>query len=234
MTGHSEFTLLQYVERSIYIKGKIIIPRKKLTAMPNTFSKPVSHKTSPMRHTYVEPISFIAQTDNKNSVKPTKEKKVKLCQDPTDPNSDEVSKTFTEFVGTTPEAYCQWMCDMEENIRGKGIVTPAATITASQQLLSQPHCMTLDNCVVGIVPNGPVTTVQEVQQIYDTFALTFMDNTAWGKQKCYMVSGSIQKPKSHGHCNKLQPDFESLFTLFAWYSSVIHGRRDERHACGYA
>jgi hypothetical protein len=48
---------------------------------------------------------------------------------------------------------------------------------------------------VGIVPNEPVTTVQEVQQIYDTFALTFMDGTAWRKQKCYMASGSIQKPK---------------------------------------
>jgi hypothetical protein len=48
-----------------------------------------------MRRTYEEPISFIAQTDNKNSVKP-KETKVKLCQNPTDPNSDEVSKTFTE------------------------------------------------------------------------------------------------------------------------------------------
>jgi hypothetical protein len=47
------------------------------------------------------------------SVKP-KEINVKLCQDPTDPNSDEVSKTFTKFVGTTPEAYCQWMCDLEE------------------------------------------------------------------------------------------------------------------------
>jgi hypothetical protein len=71
------------------------------------------------------------------------------------------------------------MCDMEEYIGGKGIVTPAATITASQQLLSQLHCKTFDNCVVGIVPNRPVTTVQEVQQIYDAFALTFMDGTAW-------------------------------------------------------
>jgi hypothetical protein len=49
---------------------------------------------------------------------------------------------------------------------------------------------------MGIVPNGPVTMVQEVQQIYDAFALTFMDGTAQSKQKCYMVSGSIQKPKS--------------------------------------
>jgi hypothetical protein len=117
-----------------------------------------------MRRTYEEPISFIAQTDNKNSVKP-KEIKVKLHQDPTDPNSDEVSKTFKEFVGTTPEAYCQWMCNMEEYIQGKGIVIQAATITASQQLLSQPHCTTFDNCVVGIVPNGPVAMVQELQQI---------------------------------------------------------------------
>jgi hypothetical protein len=85
---------------------------------------------------------------------------------------------------------------MEEYIQGKGIVTPAATNTASQQLLSQPHCTAFDNCVMGIVPKGPVTTVQEVQQIYDAFALTFMDGTAWPKQKCYMASGSIQKPKS--------------------------------------
>jgi hypothetical protein len=57
-----------------------------------------------MRRTCEVPISFIAQTDNKNSGKP-KEIKVKLCQDPTDPNSDEVSKTFTKFVGTTLEAF---------------------------------------------------------------------------------------------------------------------------------
>jgi hypothetical protein len=110
--------------------------------MPNTFSKPMAHETSPMRRTYEEPISFITQADKASSTKP-KEIKVKLRQDPTDPNSDEVSKTFTEFVGTTLEACCQWMCDMEEYIRGKGIATPAATITASQQLLSQPHCTTL-------------------------------------------------------------------------------------------
>jgi hypothetical protein len=89
------------------------------------------------------------------------------------------------------------MFDMEEYIRGKGIATPAATITASQQLLSQPHCTTFDNCVAGIVPNGPVTTVQDkVQQIYGAFALTFMDRTAQCKQKRYMALGSIQKPKS--------------------------------------
>jgi hypothetical protein len=97
------------------LRGVFILPRKKLTAMLNTFSKLVSHETSPMRPTDEEPISFIAQTDNKNSDKP-KEIKVKLCQDPTDPNSDEVSKTFTEILGTTPEAYCQWMCNMEEHI----------------------------------------------------------------------------------------------------------------------
>jgi hypothetical protein len=85
---------------------------------------------------------------------------------------------------------------MEEYIRGKGIVTPAATITASHQLLSKSHCTTFDNCVVSIVPNGWVTMVQEVQQIYGAFALTFMNGTAWRKQKRYMASGSIQKPKS--------------------------------------
>jgi hypothetical protein len=77
--------------------------------MPNTFSKPIAHETSPMRRTYEERISFIAQAEKASSIKP-KEIKVKLRQDPTDPNSDEVSKTFTEFVGTSPEAYCQWMC----------------------------------------------------------------------------------------------------------------------------
>jgi hypothetical protein len=138
------------------------------------------------------------------TVKP-KDIKVKLCQDPTDPNSDEVSKTFTEFVGTTPEAYCQWMCDKEEYIRGKGIVTPAATITASQQLLSQQHCTMFDNCVMGIVPNGPVTTVQEVQQIYEAFSLTFMDGTAWRKQNSIWHQ-VLFRNLSHGHCNKLQPD----------------------------
>jgi hypothetical protein len=67
---------------------KIIIPRKKLTAMPNTFSKPISHETSPMWCTCEEPISFISQSDKASSVNP-KEIKVKLRQDPTDPNSDE-------------------------------------------------------------------------------------------------------------------------------------------------
>jgi hypothetical protein len=81
-----------------------------------------------MRRTCEEPISFIAQVDKASSIKP-KEIKVKLCQDPADPNSDEVSKTFTEFVGTMLEVNCQRMCDMEEYIRGKGIATPAATIS---------------------------------------------------------------------------------------------------------
>jgi hypothetical protein len=85
---------------------------------------------------------------------------------------------------------------MEEYIRGKSIATPATTIMDSQQLLSQPHRTTFDNCVAGVVPNGPVTMIQEVQQIYDAFALTFMDGTAWRKQKRYMFSGSIQTPKS--------------------------------------
>jgi hypothetical protein len=70
---------------------------------------------------------------------------------------------------------------MEEYIQGKGIATPATNITASQQLLSRPHCTTFDNRMTKIVPNGPVTTVQEVQQIYDAFALRFMDGTAWRK-----------------------------------------------------
>jgi hypothetical protein len=75
-----------------------------------------------MQHTYEKPISFFTQADKASFVKP-KEIKVKLHQDPTDPNSDEVLKTFTELVGTMPEAYCQWMCDMEEYIQGKGTAT---------------------------------------------------------------------------------------------------------------
>jgi hypothetical protein len=202
---------------------KIVIRQKKLTAIPNTFSKPISHETSPMRLTYEEPISFITQADKASSVKP-KEVNVKLRQDPMDSSSDEVLKTFTKFVGTTPEAYCQWMCHMEGYIRRKCIATPAATITASQQLLSQPHCTTFDNCVARIVPNGPVTTVQEVQQIYDTFALTFMDGTAWRKQKRYMALGSIQKPKSWSSCQvATRLTTQSFFGLLAWYRSVVHG-----------
>jgi ABC-type Zn2+ transport system substrate-binding protein/surface adhesin len=34
-------------------------------------------------------------------------------------------------------------------------------------------------------------------------------------------------------CNQTD-NVELLFTLFAWYSSVIHRRRDEGHACGHA
>jgi hypothetical protein len=56
------------------------------------------------------------------------------------------------------------------------------------------------NCVAGIVPNGHVTMVQEIQQIYKAFALLFMDRTAWRKQKHYMASGSIQKPKPWSTC----------------------------------
>jgi GH43 family beta-xylosidase len=66
--------------------------------------------------------------------------------------------------------------------------------------------------IVGIVPNGPVTTVQEVQQIYDAFVLTFMDRTAWRKQKRYMASGSIQKPKSWS----LQQVATRLTTLYRY------------------
>jgi hypothetical protein len=49
---------------------KIIIPWKKLTAKPNTISKPISHETSPMGRSYEEPISFITQADEASSVKP--------------------------------------------------------------------------------------------------------------------------------------------------------------------
>ena len=149
-----------------------------------------------MRRNYEEPISFVPQADKNNSAVKLKEIKLKLRQDPSDPDSEEVSKTFQEFVGTTPEAFCQWMCDMEEYVRGKGIATPAAIINASQQLLSQSHRTTFDNCVRGIVPEGPASTQEQVEHIIRAFALTFMDQTARRKQKRYMSSGSIQKPKS--------------------------------------
>jgi hypothetical protein len=71
---------------------------------------------------------------------------------------------------------------------------------ASQQFLSQLLLTTSENCAAQIAPKGPVNTEQEVQQIYDVFALTFMGGTAWRKQKHYMASGSIQKPKSWSSC----------------------------------
>jgi hypothetical protein len=52
----------------------------------------------------------------------------------------------------------------------------------------------------------PVTTVTQVGQIFAAFGMTFMDSTAWQKQKCCMTSGSIQKkPIYLGLFNKLQP-----------------------------
>jgi hypothetical protein len=80
--------------------------------MPSTFSKPISHETSPIRHACEEPISLSVQRDKASSVQP-KEVQIMLQQDPMDPNSDEISKTFTKFVVTTQEAYCQRMCNME-------------------------------------------------------------------------------------------------------------------------
>jgi hypothetical protein len=74
--------------RGVFIEKKINILQKKLTPMPNTFSKPIAHETSPIWRTYEEPISLIAQADKASSIKP-KEIKVKLRQDPTDPNSEQ-------------------------------------------------------------------------------------------------------------------------------------------------
>jgi hypothetical protein len=69
------------------------------------------------------------------------------------------------------------------------------------------------------VPNGPVNRVQEVQQIYDTFALAFMDGTAWRKQKRCMASGSIQTPKSWFSCQVTT----TRLTMLTCYSAYLPG-----------
>ena len=148
-----------------------------------------------MKRTYDEPIPFVPQADKGNVQKP-KEIKLKLRQNPANANSPKIEKVFLEFVENTAEAFCCWRCDMEEYIKGAGIVQPAAKIQASTQLLSQAHKTTWENMVQQVVPGGAVTTEQEVEDIYARFALTFMNPTARRKQKRYMASGNIQKPKS--------------------------------------
>jgi hypothetical protein len=146
--------------------------------MPNVFSKPVSNDASvPFKRTYDEPIPFVPQTDKGNLQKP-KEIKIKLRRDPMDPESETFTKVFMEFVDSTPEAYCQWMCDMDEYMKGAGIDTPAARITASQQLLSQAHRVTWDNCVSQVLFGETATNDAEVHAVYSAFALTFMNATA--------------------------------------------------------
>ena len=161
--------------------------------MPPVFSKP-SHEAAIIRRTYDEPIPFVPIVDKTNVQKP-KDIKISLRQNPGQANSPKIEKVFTEFVENSPEAFCRWRCDAEEYIKGAGIIPPAAKIQASQQLLSQQHKTTWETIIQQVVPGGQVTTEQEVSDIFEAFALTFMGSTARRKQKRYMSSGSIQKPK---------------------------------------
>ena len=148
-----------------------------------------------MRRAYDEPIPLVPQPDKGNVQKP-KDVKISLRSNPAVAASPKIVKIFTEFVENTPEAYCRWRCDMEEYIKGAGLNAPAAKIQASQQLLSQQHRTTWDNCVLNVVPAGNVTTDAEVDEVNAAFALTFMTSSARRLQKRYMSSGSIQKPKA--------------------------------------
>ena len=164
--------------------------------MPTTFSKPIAHD-SVIKRNYEEPISFIPQKD-KNNVQKPREIKVPLRQNPAQANSAKVEKVFTEFVENLPEAFCRWRCDTEEYIKGAGINTNPAKLQAAVQLLGPQHKTTWDTTIANVLPAGGVnanTTDAEVQQIFEAFALNFMDAHAGCKQKRYMTSGSIQKPR---------------------------------------
>jgi hypothetical protein len=162
--------------------------------MPTTFSKPVSTDATVIRRSYEEPISFVPYADKTNVQKP-RDIKIPLRQNPAQANSTKVEKTFQEFVENTPEAFCRWRCDTEEYIKGAGITQPAAIVQAGQQLLGQQHKTTWETVVSTVVADGTVTTDDQVQEIFDAFALNFMEPTARRKQKRYMTSGSITKPK---------------------------------------
>ena len=163
--------------------------------MPTTFSKPMSHEAAFFKRTYDEPIPFVPIVDKANVQKP-KDIKIPLRQNPNQANSPKVEKVFTEFVENSPEAFCRWRCDTEEYIRGAGINQPAAKVQAGMQLLSQAHKTTWENIVQAQVPGGQVTTEAAVEEIFQAFALTFMSPTARRKQKRYMSSGSVSKPKN--------------------------------------
>ena len=162
--------------------------------MPSTFSKPVSQDTTTIKRSYEEPIPFIPQTDKTNVQKP-RDIKIPLRQNPALATSQKVEKIFQEFIDNSPEAFCRWRCDTEEYIKGAGIHAPAPKVQAAQQLLSQQHKTTWETTIAAIVPDGVVSTKEQVQEIFEAFALNFMDSTARRKQKRYMSSGSIQKPK---------------------------------------
>jgi hypothetical protein len=174
--------------------------------MAVTFSKPVSQETTAIKRSYEEPIPFVPQADKTNVQKP-RDIKIPLRQNPAQANSGKVEKVFMEFVENTPEAFCRWRCDTEEYIKGAGINTPAAKIQAGQQLLGQHHKATWETVVSTVVPDGGVTTEEEVQDIFIAFALNFMDTTARRKQKRYMTSGSIQKPKGWSSRQESRVDF---------------------------
>ena len=163
--------------------------------MPTTFSKPVSQEATVIRRAYDEPIPFIPTVDKTNVQKP-RDIKIPLRQNPAVANSPKVEKTFVEFVENSPEAYCRWRCDTEEYIKGAGITQPGPKVQAAQQLLGQQHKTTWDTVIATVVPDGgAVTTEDEVREIYDAFALNFMEPVARRKQKRYMTPGTVMKPR---------------------------------------
>ena len=161
--------------------------------MPNVFSKEAPRDGTQAKRSYEEPIPFVPQVD-KTSVQKPREIKIPLRQNPAVATSQKVEKLFLEFVETSPEAFCRWRCDTEEYIKGAGINAPQAKIQAGAQLLGQYHKTTWETVVSTVVPGGTVTTDEEVQDIFEAFALNFMDPTARRKQKRYMSSGAMHKP----------------------------------------
>ena len=147
-----------------------------------------------IRRAYDEPIPFIPVVDKTNVQKP-RDIKIPLRQNPAVANSNKVEKTFQEFVENSPEAYCRWRCDTEEYIKGAGITTPAAKLQAGQQLLGPQHKTTWDTVISTVAPGDAVTTEEQVQEIHQAFALNFMEPVARRRQKRYMASGTIAKPR---------------------------------------
>ena len=161
--------------------------------MHNVYSKEAPRESAPVKRSYEEPLPFVPQVDKVNVQKP-REIKIPLRQNPAVATSQKVEKVFLEFVETSPEAFCRWRCDTEEYIKGAGINAPQAKIQAGAQLLGQYHKTTWETVVSTVVPGGAVTTDEEVQEIFEAFALNFMDPTARRKQKRYMSSGAMFKP----------------------------------------
>jgi hypothetical protein len=141
--------------------------------MPATFSKPVTNEAAAsIKRSYEEPIAFVPQPDKANVVKARK-LKIPLRQNPADPDSEKVDKIFMEFVENTPEAFCQWRCDMDEYIQGAGLTAPTAKLQAGHALLGPQHKPTWDNIVTAM---GNIQDDVQVMQVCYLFALNFMDN----------------------------------------------------------